>query len=145
MNTTIDIVNVPAPSKTRLSIWTLVALIVGALLPVLVALVLLGSALFNRPLLGRVARRWPTLARAAAAEGRGLVTRMTVMWGIGLLVIGGLQGVAELAGLSITDPVGIVVRTVGSLALEGVLYLASDAYLRGRVDTSRNRPVMRRR
>jgi hypothetical protein len=133
MNTTIDIVNVPAPtSKTRLSIWALVALFVGAMLPVLVALVLLGSALSNRPLLGRVVRRWPALARAVAAEGRAVVKRMTVMWGIGLLAIGGLQGVAELAGLSITDPVGIVVRTVGSLALEGVLYLASNAYLRTR-------------
>ena len=138
MNTTIDIVNVPAPtSKTRLPIWTLVALLfVGALLPVLVALVLLGSALLNRPLLGRVVRRWPALARAVTAEGRGVVTRMTVVWGIGLLAIGVLQGAAELAGLSITDPVGIVVRTVGSLALEALLYRASNAYLRTRRVTS---------
>ena len=138
MNTTIDIVNVPAPtSKTRLPIWTLVALLfVGALLPVLVALVLLGSALLNRPLLGRVVRRWPALARAVTAEGRGVVTRMTVVWGIGLLAIGVLQGAAELAGLSITDPVGIVVRTLGSLALEAVLYMASNAYLRTRASVS---------
>ena len=137
MNTTIDLVTVPVHSSKRsLSIRIVVAVIVGALLPVLVALVLLGSALLNRPLLGRVVRRWPALARAVTAEGRGVVTRMTVVWGIGLLAIGVLQGAAELAGLSITDPVGIVVRTVGSLALEALLYRASNAYLRTRRVTS---------
>jgi hypothetical protein len=113
MNSTIDIGNVPASSsKTRPSVWLLVGLLVAALVPVLVALALLGSALVHRPLLGR--------------------TRMTVVWGIGLLVIGGLQGAAELAGLSLTDPVGIAARTLGALALEAVLYVASNAYLRTR-------------
>jgi hypothetical protein len=130
MNTTIDLANLPAPvSKTRHSIWSLVALLVGALVPVLVALVLLGSALLHRPLFARLLRRWPALARAAAVEGHAVVTRMTVIWGIGLLVIGGLQGAAELAGLSLTDPIGILLRAVGSLALEAVLYIASNAYL----------------
>ena len=135
MNTTtdIDIVHVPAPSsKTRLSTSMLVALLLGALLPVLVALVLLGSVLVRRPLFSRLRDRWPALDRAAAVEGRSVVTRMTLVWAIGLLVIGGLQGVVELVGLSITDPVGIIVRTFGSLALEAVLYVASNAYLRTR-------------
>jgi hypothetical protein len=133
MNTTTDIVNLPAhSSKTRRSIWTLLALLVGALLPVLVALVLLCSALVNRPLFGRLVPRWPALAQAAAVDGRAVVRRMTVLWGIGLLVIGAVQGAAELVGLSITDPGGIIVRTLGSLALEAVLSIASTAYLRTR-------------
>jgi len=133
MNTTTDIVNLPAPSsKERRSIWTLLALVVGALFPVVVALALLCSALVNRPLFGRLVRRWPALANAAAVDGRAVVTRVTVVWGIGLLVIGALQGAAELAGLSITDPIGIIVRTLGSLALEAVLYIASTAYLQTR-------------
>jgi hypothetical protein len=104
MNTTTELVNVPAPSsKTRPSISTLVALLVGAALPVLVALVLLGSALLHRPLFGRFVDRWPA---------------------------------AELLGLSITDPAGIVARALGSLALEGGLYIASDAYLRTRASGS---------
>ena len=131
MNTTTELVDIPAPaSKTRPSIWTLVGLLVGAVLPVLVALVLLGSALLHCPLFGRLVPRWPALKCAVAVEGDAVVARMTVAWGIGLLVIGGLQGAAELLGLSITDPVGIVVRTLGSLALEAVLYLASNSYLR---------------
>jgi hypothetical protein len=47
-------------------------------------------------------------------------------------VIGGLQGAAELVGLSLIDPIGILVRTFGSLALEAVLYIASNAYLQTR-------------
>jgi hypothetical protein len=130
MNTTSDLVNLPAPtSKTRPSIWTFVAPLVGAVVPVLLGLVLLGSALLHRPLFARLLRRWPALARAAAVQEHAVVTRMTVIWGIGLLVIGGLQGAAELVGLSLTDPTGILVRTVGSLALEAVLYIASNAYL----------------
>jgi len=137
MNTTTDLANVPAPSsRTRPSISTLVALLVGAVLPVFVALVLLGSALLDRPLFSRLVDRWPALERAVVVEGHGVVTRMTVAWGIGLLVIGVLQGAAELLGLSITDPVGIVVRTLGSLALEAVLYMASNAYLRTRASVS---------
>src|SRR5262245_5489652 len=111
MNTTTDLISVPAASsKTGPSISTLVALLAGAVLPVLVALVLLGSALLQRPLFGRLVRRWPALARAVAAEGHGVVTRMTVAWGIGLLVIGALQGAAELleclsaqAGVGVRD------------------------------------------
>ena len=133
MNTTIDLVTAPAHSSKRSpSAWIVAAVIVGALLPVLVALVLLGSALLHRPLLGRLIGRWPALARAAADEGSCVVTRLTVAWGIGLLLIGALQGAAELVGLSIIDPVGIVVRTLGSLALEAALYVASTAYLRTR-------------
>ena len=133
MNTTSDIFNVPAPSsKTRFSLSLLAAFLVGAVLPVLVALVLLASALLRRPLLNRLVGRWPALAAAAAVDGRRVVTRMTVVWGIGLLLIGALQGAAELVGLSIIDPVGIVVRTLGSLALEAALYVASTAYLRTR-------------
>ena len=133
MKTTVDLVTAPAHSSKRSpSAWIVAAVIVGALLPVLVALVLLGSALVHRPLLGRLVGRWPALARAAAVERRRVVTRLTVAWGVGLLAIGGLQGVAELAGLSITDPVGFTVRTLASLALEAVLFMASVAYLRTR-------------
>jgi hypothetical protein len=141
MNTTVDLVTAPAHSSKRpLSVWVVVAVIVGAVLPVLLALVLLGSALVHRPLLGRIVGRWPALARAAADEGSRVVTRLTVAWGIGLLAIGGLQGVAELAGLSITDPVGFTVRTLGSLALEAVLFIASVAYLRTRRGRAIGRP-----
>jgi hypothetical protein len=133
MNTTTDIVNLPArSSKTRRSISTLIVLVVGALLPVLVALVLLCSVLVNRPLVGRLVHHWPALAHAMAVDGRAVVTRITVVWGIGLLVLGALQGAAELVGVSITDPGGIIVRTLGSLALEAGLYIASSAYLRTR-------------
>jgi hypothetical protein len=60
-----------------------------------------------------------------------------------VLVIGGLQGAAELVGLSLTDPTGILVRTFGSLALEAVLYIASNAYLTTRSSLDSPRGALR--
>jgi hypothetical protein len=105
------------PSGSALVKWSLLAL-VAALMPVVVALVLFVSAARRRPLLGR--RGAPELAQ-----------RLTIIWGVGILVIGLLQGAsAVFAGMSVTNPTDFLIRTVASLALVGALYVGVRAYLR---------------
>ena len=83
-----------------------------------VALILLGSLVWGRPLLGR--RGAPAVART-----------MTIAWGVGLIVIGLLQGASAMVlGMSITDPTDLLIRTLVSVALEGLLFVGIRAYLR---------------
>jgi hypothetical protein len=107
------------PPTSELAKWTLLAL-VAAVMPVVFALVLLGSVARRRPLLGRRGAR--TVART-----------QTITWGVGLLIIGLLQGAsAVLVGTSVTDPADFLIRTLASLALEGAIYVGISAFLRRR-------------
>ena len=105
------------PQRGTAARWLFLAL-VAALLPVVVALILLGSLVWGRPLLGRHGA--PAVART-----------MTIAWGVGLIVIGLLQGASAMVlGMSITDPTDLLIRTLVSVALEGLLFVGIRAYLR---------------
>ena len=105
------------PQRGTAARWLFLAL-VAALLPVVVALILLGSLVWGRPLLGR--RGAPAVART-----------MTIAWGVGLIVIGLLQGASAMfLGMSVTDPTDLLIRTLVSVALEGLLFVGIRAYLR---------------
>jgi hypothetical protein len=96
--------------------WLFVAF-TAALMPALIALILLGSVAWGRPLVGR--RGTPALARA-----------VTIAWGVGLIVIGLVQGAsAMLLGMSVTNPTDLIIRTLVSAALEGLLFVGIRAYL----------------
>ena len=97
--------------------WLFLALI-AALMPLVVALILLGSLVWGRPLLGR--HGTPPAART-----------VTIAWGVGLLVIGLLQGASAMfLGMSVTDPTDLLIRTLVSVAYEGLLFVGIRAYLR---------------
>ena len=105
------------PQRGTAARWLFLAL-VAALVPVVVALILLGSLVWGRPLLGRPGA--PAVART-----------MTIAWGVGLIVIGLLQGASAMVlGMSITDPTDLLIRTLVSVALEGLLFVGIRAYLR---------------
>jgi hypothetical protein len=109
----------PHPDRSRygtLAKWTALALI-AALIPIVVAAILLGSVVRGRPLLGR---------EEAPRTGRTL----TIMWGVGLVVIGLLQGAsALLAGMSVADPTDFLIRLAASLALEGLLLVGTRTFV----------------
>jgi hypothetical protein len=91
---------------------------------VVVALVLLVSAARGRPLFGR--RGGPALAQ-----------KLTILWGVGLFVIGLLQGAgAVFAGMSVTNATDFLMRMLASLALEGLIFVGTRSALRRRTRQS---------
>jgi hypothetical protein len=107
---------------------TALGAIIAAVVPALAGLVLLGSAALRHPILGRRifipadGARGPSAARRS---GRA-ATRLTLAWGTGLIVTGLVQGLMALtAGTSITDPAGLLTRTLVGLAGEALLALAT--------------------
>jgi hypothetical protein len=106
--------------------------LVAAIIPALVGLVLLGSAAIRRPMLGRRIGTPADGASGPAATQRGrTATRLTLVWGTGLLVIGLIQGVMALTtGVSLADPKGMLTRTLIALAGEALLALWTLAWLR---------------
>jgi hypothetical protein len=121
------------PVSTRSSTARMTAAVLtllgGAIAPVLLAIALLASVALHRPFLARYLE-----PRAQGADRTaGLARRITVIWGIGLLVIGGLQAVFSTTfNVSLLGPVDILVRTLGALALEAVLLTGTAVYVRGR-------------
>lgn len=116
-----------APRPARMAAIVLAA-IVAAVLPALAALVLLGSAALRRPLLARWARI-PGPAQASGNPAAGI--RLTVAWGTGLLLVGLAQGlVAVTAGAPLTDPAGMITRTLIGVVGEALLAIATLAWLR---------------
>ena len=102
------------PGPTR----TVIALVLGAVLPAIAGIVLLGSVALRRPLLDR----WVPPAKAGS---------LTVLWGVGLVIAGVLQGVgAFIAGMSITDPDGFGMRTLVGVGAEAVLLFIGRWWLR---------------
>jgi hypothetical protein len=106
------------------------AALAAALLPALAGLALLGSVAVRRPALAALAERWPRLA-GTDPRGDRVATRLTIAWGLGLLAVGGVQAIGALAwGLSITDPVALLLRTFLALGGEALLVLGTVAYAR---------------
>ena len=109
----------PHPDRSRygtLAKWTALALI-AALIPIVVAAILLGSVVRGRPLLGR--EEAPRTSRT-----------LTITWGVGVVVIGLLQGAsALLAGMSVADPTDFLIRLAASLALEGLLLVGTRTFV----------------
>jgi hypothetical protein len=127
-------VNVAAPSidtnsSNIRSASTALALLAGAIAPVLIAVALLASVALHRPFL---ARYLESDTREDCPE-TGLARRLTLIWGIGLLLIGGMQAAfSTTANLSLLGPLDILIRTFGALALEGVLLTVTALYIRRR-------------
>ena len=125
----LDLSGTHRPGLTR----TVIAVVLAAVLPALAGVVLLGSVAIRRPLLDRWLRSPtgsppnPTTARASAATA----TWLTVLWGVGLVIAGVLQGVGALvAGTPITDPTGFAMRTLVGVGAEGLLFFISRRWLR---------------
>ena len=117
-----------SPSQNRGLRTTALAVsgaLLAALLPVLVGLVLLVSALLNKPLIAKIGPYlpgWTTVQRASTPDS---IRRVTIWSGLALIAVGILQGVSELMGLSLFDPAGLAVRTLGSLILVAVIASAT--------------------
>ena len=119
-----------APRPARMAAIVLAA-IIAAVLPALAGLVLLGSAALSRPLLARWARTPGPAQARLASRNRAAGIRLTVAWGIGLLLVGLAQGlVAVTAGAPLTDPAGMITRTLIGVVGEALLAIATLAWLR---------------
>jgi len=118
-----------APSRptTPMTVVALAAGIVASLV----------SVLIRRPLMAMLARRWPLLSGGPLDQEspriRSALSRVTTVWGVVLLAIGIVQGVgAMVAGLSISNPTSVAVRTFFALAVLMVMSVGTAAYLRRR-------------
>ena len=108
--------------------------IIGAVLPALAGLVLLGSAALRRPLLGRriFTRLDGASSPAATWQSDRAAIRLTLVWGAGLVLTGLVQGLMVLTtGASVTDPAGMLTRTLVGLAGEALLAVATLIWLSG--------------
>jgi hypothetical protein len=101
-----------------------------AILPVVVGLVLLASAMLNEPLLARIGPYLPGWTTVQSASRPDSIRRVTIWSGLALIAVGILQGVSELLGLSLFDPARLAIRTVGSLVLISVIVIATTTYLK---------------
>src|SRR5215831_756822 len=119
-----------APGPARMAAIVLAA-IAAAVLPALAGLVLLGSAALRRPLLAWWARIPGPAPAGPASRNPAAGSRLTVAWGTGLLLVGLAQGlVAVTAGTPLTDPAGMITRTLIGVAGEALLAIATLAWLR---------------
>jgi hypothetical protein len=102
---------------------TLTAALIGAaLLPALAGVILLGSVLAGRPL---VSPYGVVTSREGGSRG------VTLVWSVGLLAAGALQGMSELVGnMSMTDPRGMALRTLIGLGAEAILLIGTAAWRR---------------
>jgi hypothetical protein len=128
----------PIRPVTPLTVLTLTATAIAAsIVPVLFGIAFIASALARRPLMVTLTRRWPRLAGGPldqeSPQVKVALSRPTTMWGVVLLVIGMLQGIGALAaGLSITNPASVAIRTLAALTVLAVLWISTTAYLRRR-------------
>lgn len=114
--------------------------LIASTLPVLIGVMMLLSLAGERPLLARRSKVWwNPIARRLDTASPTVVRRLTTWWGVALVAIGALQVVAQLVGLSITNPVDIFVRSIGALAVEMAVAVTTRRYLlrdRGRLHKS---------
>jgi hypothetical protein len=109
--------------------------IAAAIVPALAGLVLLGSAALRRPLLAAWVARPGDGARDTQRQRRA--ASLSVLWGLGLLIAGGLQALMAIAGaLALTDPLGFLFRTLVGLAAEAILVVVTPWWLRVRLGES---------
>jgi hypothetical protein len=111
------------------------AAVITASLPIVFGLVMLISAALHRPLVASVLRRWPRLAGpippADPARLHAAAARLTIVWGIGLVIVGLLQGIgAVTAGLSVTNPASLAIRTLAALLILVVMAIRTVTYLK---------------
>jgi hypothetical protein len=111
------------------------AAVAAALVPVVFGVAFLVSVLIHRPLVAVLARRWRWLAGVSLdMDSPGIqpaLSRVTTVWGVVLLAVGILQGIgAMMAGLSITNPASVAVRTLFALAVLAAMSIGTSAYLR---------------
>jgi phosphate/sulfate permease len=111
------------PRRSSIVVVVLAALIAAAL-PILVAIALLVAESRGRGLLSWPRFRWLVPPRQTSVGLPDDVKRVTFTWSLALIVVGVVQGVgAALVGLSVFDPVGFTVRLLGALLLEAVVYV----------------------
>jgi hypothetical protein len=127
---------VPAqrPERCRLGGALAAGAIIGAILPALAGLVLLGSAVLRRPVLGRriFSRIDGAFGPVATWQSERAAIRLTLVWGAGLVLTGLVQGLTVLTtGASVTDPAGMLTRTLVGLAGEALLAVATLIWLSG--------------
>jgi hypothetical protein len=122
----------PLPGKSQTPhITTALTVLAAAIAPVLVAIALFYSVARHRPLLSRYLE--PRLHDGGGPATSRLATRLTVAWGVGLLLVGAFQAAfSSFANLSLLNPLDILIRTAGALALEAMLLAGTAVYLRGR-------------
>lgn len=128
----------PARPSTAITVTALAATaLAAAVLPVVFGFAFLASALAHRPLMAVLARRWPWLTGGPpeqdSPQTRQELSRLTTVWGAAFLAIGAIQGIgAVLAGLPVTNPASLTVRTLFALAALGALSTGTAAHLRHR-------------
>jgi len=117
MITTLAPASAPSRPTAPMTAAALATAIVASLAPVVFGVAFLVSVLIHRPLAAMLARRWPWLSGGPLDQEspriRSVLSRTTTVWGVVLLAVGMLQGVgAMVAGLSITNPASVAVRTL---------------------------------
>jgi hypothetical protein len=136
MTTTTVPANAPSRPITPLTVLALTATAIAAsIVPVLFGIAFIASVLARRPLMAVLTRRWPRLAGGPldqeSPQIKQALSRLTTTWGVVLLTAGMLQGIGALAaGLSITNPASVAVRTLAALAVLAALWISTTAYLR---------------
>jgi hypothetical protein len=111
------------PSNTIRVLARAAAALAAALVPVLAGLALLCSERARRRAIALVGGDHSASAPAA---------QLGKLWGVGLLIIGGLQALGSLAlGLSITDPFALLPRTAFALAAEALLLVLTSRITSG--------------
>jgi hypothetical protein len=133
MTTTTNSVAIfPRRKNQPRSIIVFLTAIVAAILPMLVGVALLLSLVTDRPTLVREGQWWWNPARQFAGASDAVVRRITLWWGIAFLIVAALQGFAVILGISITNPIGVLVRSLGALAVEAAFVTMTFSYLRNR-------------
>jgi hypothetical protein len=107
-----------------------VGLVLAAALPAVFAVVFLVSAALRRPVLG------PALPQSQGEVAQ----RLTVLWGIALLLIAAFQAAGALVGIgSLASAAGVAARLAFALAAEIVLLGGTLLYLRRSANADRLR------
>ena len=134
----------PSPRTTPGTAAALAAAAIAAcLLPVVFGFAFLASVMARRPLIVALARRWPWLTGGSldqhSPQMRSLLARTTTVWGVVLLAVGIIQGIgAVMAGLSVTNPASVAIRTLFALAVLAALSAGTATTFR------RHRAVVRK-
>jgi hypothetical protein len=127
---------VPSRPITPVTVLALIGTAIAAsVVPVLFGIAFIVSCLARRPLMAVLTRRWPRLGGGSldqeSPQIKLALSRLTITWGVVLLAAGMLQGAgALLAGLSITNPASVAVRSTAVLAVLAVMWIGTAAYLR---------------
>jgi hypothetical protein len=113
----------PDQSKSHEWVAMILGAIVASVVPVLVGLFFIESIRAHRPALGRRTWQWLLPTADARTSDSGHLVRLTTIWAAALIGIGLLQFLgAVVAGLSVFDPIGIVVRSALAFVAGALVY-----------------------